>query len=233
MRIKSKIFIFYGLILSLLFSNYAVAQDSSNDKKQSFTLATKQIMADVAVPPENFPKYTTQLINLANQNSQATRPCYVGQMSELIQEFPGNSYNQWVKWYLEKYPDSVDQATDRTWTMIQKMQQAMTEIDRDMVRKWIQELILTKTYSGLRFQESILKTIAIREKTTYRLAHPNEESKGIDGFIGTEPISIKPVSYQSKNFLPETIAAKIIFYEKVRGGIKVRYQLKNKESYKP
>jgi hypothetical protein len=37
----------------------------------------------------SFPKYTTQLINLANQNAQGTRPETVGQMSELIKEFKG------------------------------------------------------------------------------------------------------------------------------------------------
>ena len=30
-----------------------------------------------------FPKYTSQLINWANQNAQGTRPAVVGQMSEL------------------------------------------------------------------------------------------------------------------------------------------------------
>jgi len=37
----------------------------------------------------NFPKYTTQLLNLANQNSQGTRPRVVGKMTDLIQEFEG------------------------------------------------------------------------------------------------------------------------------------------------
>ena len=31
-----------------------------------------------------FPKYTTQLMNLANQTAQGTRPKVVGQMSELF-----------------------------------------------------------------------------------------------------------------------------------------------------
>ncbi len=229
MRIKSTNLFFYVLILSLLFGNNATAKDGTRCDEQTFTLSTKEIMADVAGPPEIFPKYTTQLINLANQNSQATRPFYVGQMSDLIQEFPGNSYDQWVQWYIAKYPNAVEQATDKTWTMICKMQQAMAGIDRDMLRQWMQELILTKTYAGLCFQESILKAIAVNEKTTYRLARPDEESKGIDGFIGTEPVSIKPVSYQSKKSLPETIHTKIIYYEKVRGGIKVRYP-KNTDS---
>ena len=224
MTIKSSNFFYYTLILSLLFWNIAMAKDAPKDDKQTFTLSTKQIMAEVAETPVVFPKYTTQLINMANQNSQATRAHYVGQMSDLIQEFPGNSYDQWIKWYIAKYPDAVDQATDKTYAMIQKMQKAMAEINREMVRQWVQELILNKTYAGLRFQESILKAISEKDSTTYRLARPDEESKGIDGFIGTEPVSIKPVSYQSKNFLPETIDAKIIYYEKVRGGIKVFYK---------
>lgn len=224
MKIKSSNFFFFALILPFLFWNIAIAKDAPKADEQSFTLSTKQIMADVADPPKKFPKYTTQLINLANQNSQATRAHYVGQMSELIQEFPGSSYDQWVKWYIAKYPNAVDQATDKTYAMIQKMQKAMAEIDREMVRQWVQELILSKTYAGLRFQESILKAISEKNKTTYRLALPNEESKGIDGFIGLVPVSIKPVSYQSKKFLPETIDVTIIYYKKVRGGIKVFYK---------
>jgi len=51
-------------------------------------------MLDLAASPYVFPKYTNQLINLANQNSQATRACYVGQISGLIQELPGNEYEQ-------------------------------------------------------------------------------------------------------------------------------------------
>lgn len=35
----------------------------------------------------SFPKYTSQLINWANQNAQGTRPVVVGQMSELFPEF--------------------------------------------------------------------------------------------------------------------------------------------------
>jgi hypothetical protein len=164
MKIKSLSLFFFAVILTFLFFNIAVAKDDTKTEDQKYTISTKQIMDDVAGPPENYPKYTTQLINLANQNSQATRAHYVGQMSELIQEFPGNSYDQWVQWYMGKYPNAVDQATDRTWAMIQKMQQAMEGIDKDMVRQWMQELIFTKTYAGLCFQESILKTIAKKKK---------------------------------------------------------------------
>jgi hypothetical protein len=75
----------------------------------------------------------------------------------------------------------------------------------------------------LRFQEAILKKGAEIKGTTYRLATPVEESKGIDGYIGDIPVSIKPYSYKVKASLPEHIEAKIIYYNKVKDGIEVDY----------
>lgn len=46
----------------------------------------------------NFPKYSTQLLNLANYNAQGTRPSVVGQLTELIQEFSGQSIKEWEEW---------------------------------------------------------------------------------------------------------------------------------------
>ncbi|OQX53278.1 MAG: hypothetical protein B5M53_07145 [Candidatus Cloacimonas sp. 4484_209] len=62
---------------------------------------------------KKFPKYTTQILNLANQNAQDTRPKVVGQLSELIKECPYNSYEKWTDWYLSKKPDAIDNATER------------------------------------------------------------------------------------------------------------------------
>jgi hypothetical protein len=51
-----------------------------------FTISNVEILSDVVGEEPEFPKYTTQLMNLANQNAQGTRPRVVGQMSELIKE---------------------------------------------------------------------------------------------------------------------------------------------------
>ena len=53
-----------------------------------FKISNDKILRDVVGKIAEFPKYTTQLINLANQNAGGTRPRVVGQMSELIKEFP-------------------------------------------------------------------------------------------------------------------------------------------------
>jgi MjaI-like restriction endonuclease len=180
---------------------------------------TNDIVGDVL----SFPKYTTQLMNLANQNSQGTRPRVVGQMSELIQEFPGSYYDEWVTWYKQNNPDAIENATARICMMVQNLQSAIRLIDEDMVRNWVEDLVLTKTFVGLRFQEGILKKIAGLKGHSYRLAKPEEESAGIDGFIGDKPVSIKPSTYKTKTMLGEQIQVEIIYYDKVRDGIKVDY----------
>ena len=75
-------------------------------------LRNAEIQAYVNAPASEFPKYTTQLMNIANQNSQATRPRHVGQLSELIQEFPGQTFEEWVTWYQDRYPEAIDEATE-------------------------------------------------------------------------------------------------------------------------
>ena len=64
-----------------------------------------------------FPKYATQVINLVNSNAGGTRPKVVGQMSELIKEFDGRSIDEWIEWYTERYPNAVNDATEKIWSM--------------------------------------------------------------------------------------------------------------------
>lgn len=170
-----------------------------------------------------FPKYVAPLINLANQYAQGTRPKVVGQMSELIQEFEGKTISEWEKWYLEKKPEAVKKATEKILEKLKELKNSLNKIDRVMVEQWVRDLVIVKTFAGLRFQEAILKKGAEIIGTNYRLSEPDEESKGIDGYIGEIPVSIKPRTYDVKASLPEHIDIKIIYYRKVDEGIEVDY----------
>lgn len=182
-----------------------------------------QIKKYLGSPIEEFPKYSTQLMNLANQNSQATRPKMVGQLSELIKEFKGNKLREWEEWYLKRYPNAIELATNKVREMINQLQSSIKQINEPLIKKWLKDLIIVKTFVGLKFQEAILKKGAELSKKDYRLASANEESKGIDGFIGSIPVSIKPDTYKTKKNLSEIIEAKIIFYKKLKDGIEVDY----------
>lgn len=107
--------------------------------------------------------------------------------------------------------------------MIANLKNAIDIIDRAMVKSWVEDLVLCKTYVGLRFQESILKKVAATKKQSYRLATPQEESSGIDGYIGTRGVSIKPITYMAKNMLKEQIGVELIFYEKKKDGITIEF----------
>lgn len=217
------------VIVNLIFTiAYAETRKPEPDRPPArpFVISNQDLIEDIAGKPVSYPKYTTQLMNLANQNAQSTRPRNVGQLSELIQQYEGQSYAGWVEFYLKRHPDAIDEAADRTYAMVENMRSAMRGIDRNMVRQWVEELVLTKTFAGLKYHETILRKIADIEETSHRLAQPDEEAKGIDGYIGTRPVSIKPASYKSKPFTPENIEVEIIYYEKTIGGIRIFYEPK-------
>ena len=180
-----------------------------------------EIRQYLGIEEDKFKTYVSPLINLANTYAHGTRPDIVGQMSELIQEFKGKNFTEWAKWYLEKKPFAISNATRKIMQKLKELIIIMEMIDERTVERWVRDLVIVKTYTGLRFQEAILKKIAEKRRTKWRLATPEEESKGIDGFIGDIPVSIKPETYKLKPGLPEAISIKIIFYEKLKDGIEI------------
>ena len=137
----------------------------------------------------SFPKYATQLINLANQNAQGTRSEVVGQMSDLIQEFKGRKLREWEEWYLNQHPEAIEKAKAKILQMMENFKKVITLIDAEMIEAWVRDLVIVKTFVGLKFQEAILRHIASSVEKSYRLAEPEEETRGIDGYIGGTPIA--------------------------------------------
>ena len=170
-----------------------------------------------------FPKYTTQIINLVNSNAQGTRPSVVGQMSELIQKFDGRSLQEWVQWYDVEQPTAVADATDKIYKKFLEMKTAMSLIDKKLIEEWVKDLVYTKTYCGLKFQGAIIAAIANELKKEWRLANVEEEAKGIDGFIGDKPVQIKSATYKVEKHLAEVIDVPIVYYEKKKDGVTIEY----------
>lgn len=186
-------------------------------------ISIEEIRKYLDIDTPEFPKYVSPLINLANQYAQGTRPKIVGQMSELIQEFEGKTLSEWETWYLKKKPEAIKNSTEKILEKLKELQHSLNKIDRTIVERWVKDLVIVKTFAGLRFQEAILKKGAEIKGCSYRFANPEEESKGMDGYIGDTPVSIKPHTYEVKASLPEHIAIKIIYYRKDDDGIEVDY----------
>lgn len=176
----------------------------------------------------SFPKYTSQLINWANQNAKGTRPDVVGQMSDLFPEFMTSeeeiTIENWRNWYIERHPDAFEKATDKIYVQVENLRNAMPLIDREMVRHWVEDLVISKTFNGLYVQKAILASLAERQETTYRLATPDEESAGIDGYVGNVPYSVKPDTYKTMGRLSEQIDVKMIYYTKTKTGLTIEVE---------
>ncbi|MDR9429988.1 MAG: MjaI family restriction endonuclease [Natronomonas sp.] len=177
----------------------------------------EELVADI--DPE-FPKYTTQIMNTANQNSQGTRPATVGQLNEIIEEYKeqyrDGDFEDWRQFYFENYDgdENIEEATDKVFDMVVKMREAAEEIDREMVNRWVKDLVLYKTYTGLgRNEEAVLKKLSEEYDLPYELGTAEDESKGIDGYLGSQPVSVKPITYKQKARLQEDIDAPIVYYE--------------------
>lgn len=182
---------------------------------------------DIAAINENaspaFPKYTSQLINWANQNAQGTRPKVVGQLSELFPQYMEQAEHitpvDWEAWYRKQAPVAIDEATERIFRQMENLKQAILLIDKDMIRRWVEDLVIIKTFNGLYVQKAILAALADKKHLLYRLANPAEEAQGIDGYVGDTAYSIKPDTYKTMDRLPEIIDAKMIYYTKTKTGL--------------
>lgn len=167
--------------------------------------------------PIEFPKYTTQLLNPANRFAQSTRDDVVGNMSELIEEFreehPEGTFEDWVNFYFEEYDGEqrIQDATEKMYPMVEKMKEAFEQVDRDMTRDFIRDLVLFKTYEGFDIQEAVLRKLGEKFDVETRRATAEEERQGIDGYIGDQPVQIKAETY--KDNLQDNIAVPIVYYD--------------------
>ena len=183
----------------------------------------------ITIPPEALPDqpagdrfpykiYETVLLNPANRYSHATRPEHVGKMTELIRQCPCDDYEGWREWYLELYPGAIDEATDLIVRKLEQFRNVISEMDPSTVRRWVTELILEKTYVGLHTEQAILTEAANTLRQPYRASSAEDESKGIDGYIGDQPVSVKPTSRKNDPSLRDMIEAPIIWYKTNRNG---------------
>ncbi len=143
-------------------------------------------------------------------------------MTELINEFPGSEYAEWEKFYLDKYGDRLENAKVLITSKLKNMKKVFNNITETDIEKWVEDLVIAKTFIGLRLQEAILIAVAEKDGKAFRRADAEEEARGIDGYIGGEPVSIKPHTYDAK-VLPAEIKARLITYRKTKRGVVITY----------
>lgn len=173
-----------------------------------------------------FPGLTAELIALASRLSGATTRKKLGNPMAVIEEFKGKQFEDWASFYEEERPGAIDTASNEIFDTIEKLRQALGQVDEQLVRHWVEEAVLKRTYAVWRIHETILKHIAKLQGKAFRQADDGEVEEGIDGFIDERPFSVRPVSHYFKG-PPEEEAEQVdvVYYEKAKNGLKIYYDL--------
>jgi hypothetical protein len=190
-------------------------------------LSSKEVRELLIAPPPELPTYVSPILNLANRFASSTRLKVVGQMSDLIQEFDGRSLDEWAVWYQESHPDAIAKAVGLIRSKLTEFKLVIEKITDEMIELWVKDLVLVKTFIGLKFQEAILKKVAESTKLNYSLASPEQESKGIDGMIGIQEVTIKPSSWKELVIQREALQGVLIFYKKIDDGLEIEFEPSN------
>ena len=146
-------------------------------------------------------------------------------MSDLIQEYreiaENPSVEGWESFYASKIGlEKIDIAADKIWEYVKRIRENLNSLNHDDVKNWTKDLVIDKTFAGLQIQLDILEMVS--ETGEFRLSTPDEESKGIDGYVDGEPVSIKPNTYKKTiQSGKESIPYRIIFYKNTKRGLVV------------
>lgn len=148
----------------------------------------------------DFPKYSKPVLNIAAQNSKATQVKTVGSMKELFTEFlataqdAGHSVEAWEEFYFTRYNgrEKIALATDKLWAMLSKMPLDTTILNKEVANAYIIDLVINKTHYGMSGEYYAVLATAMHFKLNYRFSTAEEESQGIDAWIGNKPVQVKP-----------------------------------------
>jgi hypothetical protein len=188
------------------------------------TLSSAEVRELLDAPPPKLPTYVSPILNLANRFASGTRPKVVGQMSDLIQQFDGRTLDDWAAWYQERYPDAISEAIRLIRNKLSEFKYVIDNITDEMIKLWVKDLVLVKTFIGLKFQEAILKRVTDATGLDYSLASPEQEASGIDGLVGNHEVSIKPSSWKDQVIQRENLQGVLIYYRKTDDGLEIEFE---------
>ena len=109
-------------------------------------LTAKNYNNSIAPHRREWPKYSTQLLNIATQNCQALRAKFVGSMKETWLEMKeqniAGTLDVWTEYYNNAHGTAgLQEASKKTFAMVQAM--GITGIDEEMCLDYIKEVVVS------------------------------------------------------------------------------------------
>ena len=160
-------------------------------------LTTKDFKGLIKKDRCSFPKNTKPILNIATQNSQCTRVNVVGSMKDYFTEFrnekDGKTVEDWEKFYKTKKNgvQAIKAATDKLHAYLMDMPLDHNVFTRELAETYILDLIINKTHYGMSGEYYAVLATAKFFKKEYRFSTAEEETQGIDAWIGEFPVQVK------------------------------------------
>jgi len=176
-------------------------------------------------------KYHSAFLNTVNRDAHSSRPETVGKLAtEIFPDYVENAIDpspeNWKKYYQDNYSERYDSGLEKLKRQFELEKQAINSITEQDLIDYYDDLMFTKTFSGLYAQDEILRDIAANKNATYRKPNAIEEGQGIDGYVDNVPYSVKPETYKdstAKN--NETIQAKMVYYSENKKDKSINYYI--------
>lgn len=179
----------------------------------TININSEDVESFIGIKSIEFRIYVPTLLNQINAWSKATNKEHVGHLNELMIRYGKQGYKDWRKCYLRSHKSRIENSTDLVYQKLKKVKQALNSIDHATIKQYIEDLVLVKTYRGFKIQQLIFKRIKVEYGAQFKRASTRDESRGIDGYINTKPVSVKPVSYRRQAKLHDTDDVPIVFYK--------------------
>ena len=163
--------------------------------------------------------YVSPILNKINEWARATRPETVGKIASVL--FPEyistkgkHSSAGWKEYYLREHATEYWAAFYKLKRKFEEVKKSINEVSDKDIQEWLDNILFEKTFEGLYWQEVILRDVAARLDEEFVPSTAEDESVGIDGYIGGKAYSGKPSSYQrSQASQHEKIDATMIYYD--------------------
>jgi hypothetical protein len=145
---------------------------------------------------EVVPKYTSFVINQACEWGSGTHDSIVGFTTLVIKrEKPGTTAT-WKNRHSALYPEGRSDGVRRTHKMFKTIRTELQSITIKDIRAWWDDFVYAKTFRGFRMEVLILRELGKVFGKDTKSGTLRDEKKGIDGYIGRCPVSIKPSTYR-------------------------------------
>lgn len=180
-------------------------------------------------------KYHSAFLNTVNKDARSSRPETVGKLAtEIFPNYVDNaiepSPENWEKYYQNNHSEQYNKGLEKLKRQFELEKQAINAITEQDLVDYYDDLMFSKTFSGLYVQDEILRDIADKKRATYRKPNAIEEGQGIDGYIDDIPYSVKPETYKdsaAKN--NETINAKMVYYSENKKDTNIDYYIEEED----